>query len=413
MHVVIFEGLHWTRLAPLSLSRPVFMLMSGAGTLLDKQLRFLKPTRLTLWVRPEMVGYCKRFVVPMVKVPCAINTPLDDEPALVTSGRTLHFSNFEYPNEPAVVVDDQNIVRSAFVRMPGLSPDDVTTRSPRWLEVLNLPQMMPQSRLVDYPWDLLSWNEESLLEDSVSMPISCAIHPKGPWHIIDGQNVMLADGVKLQPGVVLDGSSGPIIIGRNASLGANCVIQGPAYIGDYTQVQPLTFIRPGCSIGPHCRVGGEISNCIIQANSNKSHYGFLGDSYIGEWVNLGAGTSTSNLKNTYDAVQINIAGKNYNTGRKFVGSLIGDHTKTAIGTRLMTGSYIGCATQIARSTITPQFVPSFTWMSDKGTTPYRMEKVEQVARAVYARRNRPWECDDTAFLSEIQSLAAKVETESA
>jgi len=243
------------------------------------------------------------------------------------------------------------------------------------------------------------------------MPIACAVHQPGPWHILNEQNVMLAEGAKLQPGVVLDGSSGPIIVGKGASLGANSVIQGPAYIGDYTQVQPLTFIRPGCSIGPHCRIGGEISNSIIQGNSNKSHDGFVGDSYIGEWVNLGAGTSTSNLKNTYDAVDINIAGKKYNTGRKFVGALMGDHSKTAIGTRLMTGSYIGCATQIARSSITPQFVPSFTWMSDKGTTPYRMDKVEQVAKAVYARRNRPWTDEDTAFLSVIQSLAEKVETE--
>ncbi len=411
MHVVIFEGSHWTRLAPLSLSRPVFMLMSGAGTLLDKQIRCLKPTRLTLWVRPEMVGYCKRFVVPALKVPTSINTPLNDEPALVTSGRTLHFTNFEYPQGPAVVIDEGDVVRSAFVRMAGLSPDDVMNRTPRWLEVLKLPQTMPQSRLVDYPWDLLSWNEESLLEDSVSMPIACTIHPPGPWHLIDDQNIMLADAVKLAPGVVLDGSSGPIIIGTGAKIGANSVIQGPAYIGEHTLVLPLTLIRPGTSIGPYCRIGGEISNSIIQGNSNKSHYGFVGDSYIGEWVNLGAGTSTSNLKNTYDSVQINIAGKNYNTGRKFVGSLIGDHCKTAIGTRLMTGSYIGYATQIAKSTITPSFVPSFTWMSDKGTTPYRMDKVEQVARAVYARRNHAWENADTEFLSVIQSLAAKVETE--
>ncbi len=410
MHVVIFEGSHWTRLAPLSLSRPVFMLMSGAGTLLDKQLRFLKPTRLTLWVRQEMVDYCRRFVLPTIKVPVTINTPLDDEPALLISGRTLHFSNYVYPKEPTVVLDEGDIVRCAFVRMPGLSIEDAMNRSSRWQEVLKLPPKTPQSRLVDYPWDLLSWNEESLLEDSVSMPIACAIHAPGPWHLIDSQNVMLAPDVKLSPGVVLDGSSGPIIIGAGARIGANSVIQGPVYIGDHTNVLPLSFIRPGCSIGPHCRIGGEISNSIILGNSNKSHEGFVGDSYIGEWVNLGAGTSTSNLKNTYDAVQIKIAGKNYNTGRKFVGSLIGDHSKTAIGTRLMTGSYIGCATQIARSAIPPQFVPSFTWMSDKGTSPYRMDKVEQVARAVYLRRNHPWEAEDVEFLKQMQSLAAMVES---
>ena len=411
MHVVIFEGSHWTRLAPLSLSRPVFMLLSGGGTLLDKQLRFLKPTRLTLWVRPEMVVYCQQHVIPEINVPVAINLPLDDEPALLISGRTLHFQNYEYPEEPAIVIDEGDIVRSAFVRSPGLTPLDAMQRSGKWLDILKLPHVMPQGRLVDYPWDLLNWNEESLVEDSVSAPHTCAVHQPGPWHLIDEQNVLLEEGVKLQPGVVLDGSSGPVMIGPHAIIGAHSVIQGPAFIGNHTQVQPHTFIRPGTTIGPHCRVGGEISNSIIQGYSNKSHYGFLGDSYLGEWVNLGAGTSTSNLKNTYDEVEMLIAGRKFKSGRKFVGAMIGDHAKTAIGTRLMTGSYIGYSTQVARSTITPQFVPSFTWMSDKGTIPYRMDKAIQVMKAVYARRNKPWTPNDAAMVDVALAMAAMVEKE--
>ncbi len=409
MHVVIFEGFYWTRLAPLSLSRPVFMLMSGTGTLLDKQLRFLKPSKVTFWVRPEMVNYCQRFVIPHMKVPASINTPLDDEPALLISGRTLYFSNYEYPGSPAAVIDEGNIVRSAFVHMPGLTQQDAIHRSDRWLEILKLPHVMPQGRLVDYTWDVLNWNEESLLEDSVSAVDKRVPHPAGPWHKINDENVVLSEDVKIMPGAVLDGSSGPIMIGKGACIGVSSVIQGPAYIGDHTVLQPFTHIRSGTTIGARCRVGGEISNSIIHGYSNKSHYGFLGDSYVGEWVNLGAGTSTSNLKNTYDEVQVRIAGKSYRTGRTFVGSVIGDHTKTAIGTRLMTGSYIGYCTQIARSMITPQFVPSFSWNSDKGTIPYRMDKAIHVMQAVYSRRNVPWTDEDTAMVDTAVAMAAIAE----
>jgi len=410
MHVVIFEGYNWINLAPFSLSRPSFMLYSGAGTLLDKQLRFIRPTRITFWVRPEMVDYCNRFVLPRMDVAASVNTPLDNEMALLISARTLHFAKFEIPDEQTVVVDEGNIIRSAVVKSPGLTHLDAMNRTDKWLKFLDLPNVMPQSRLVNYPWDLLSWNEESLVEDSVSALHESLPHEAGPWHIVNAPNVSLAKDVKLNAGVVLDASQGPIMIGEGASVGANSVIYGPAFIGDHAQLMPLTFIRPGTTIGPHCRIGGEISNSIFQGYSNKSHYGFVGDSYVGEWVNLGAGTSTSNLKNTYDEVKMQIAGKSFATGRKFVGAMIGDHTKTAIGTRLTTGSYVGFCCQLAGSHIAPKYVPSFTWISDKGVEPYRLEKGLQVMQAVYARRNKPFTPED-ARIAEIAAVMAKVAEE--
>src|SRR5882762_3804670 len=139
MHVVLFEGRFWKNLAPLSFSRPVFMLASGTGTLLDKQVRYLKPSRLTLWVRPEMAEYCRRRVVPTLKVPAQINAPLDDEPALIISARTLHFSKYDVPSDPAVSLEDGNLVRSAYVVSPGLTQEDAITRSDKWLKLAELP----------------------------------------------------------------------------------------------------------------------------------------------------------------------------------------------------------------------------------------------------------------------------------
>src|SRR2546421_10206329 len=127
MHVVIFEGSRWPTFAPLSLSRPVFCLASGMSTLLNKQLRYLQPTKLTLWVRQGLVGYCRKHVLPNLKIPADINTPLDDEPALLVSGRTLHFGKYDVPNEPSVMIDNDGEC-SAYVISPGLSPRDALTR---------------------------------------------------------------------------------------------------------------------------------------------------------------------------------------------------------------------------------------------------------------------------------------------
>src|SRR5690348_4230634 len=165
MHVVIFEGSRWSAFAPLSLSRPVFGLATGATSLLEKQLRHLRPRRLTLWVRPEMEAFCRERIVPHLSIPTEINRPLDDEPALLFNGRTVHLGEFEYPPHDAIVVDEGDVVRLARVRAAGLSHQDVFGRSQRWLDLLNLPQTMPQSRLVDSLWDLIHWNDDSLIED--------------------------------------------------------------------------------------------------------------------------------------------------------------------------------------------------------------------------------------------------------
>ncbi|HLL89791.1 MAG TPA: putative sugar nucleotidyl transferase, partial [Tepidisphaeraceae bacterium] len=183
MHVVLFEGSRWVDLAPLSLTRPVFTLTIGAGTLLEKQLRHLRPSRLTLWVRPELARWCEAYVAPHVGVPCAVNQPLDDEPAMLMSGRTLHLQQYEFPAEPSVVVDEHpqgDVVRAAWVHLPGLSPDDVMERSARWVGLLDLPRTLPQGRMCEHVWDLIGWNEEALLSDFVARQGCAGSLPSGP-----------------------------------------------------------------------------------------------------------------------------------------------------------------------------------------------------------------------------------------
>lgn len=407
MHVVIFEGSRWHFFAPISLGRPVFTLRTGMSTLLAKQVRHLRPTRLTLWVRPEMEAYCRARIVPELKVPTEINTPLDDEPALLVNARTVHFGTYEYPPQDAVNADGDR-VRSARVTAPGLAPSDARDRTERWMKLLDLPRMMDQSRLVESLWDLIHWNEESLIEDATKLPTPRPL-PAGPYHVVNGEEVWLGMGVRLEPGCVLDASHGPVVLGDHACIGANAVLQGPCHVGPYAVVKALALIRPGTSIDEMCRVGGEIAQSIILAYSNKSHEGYMGHSYVGKWVNLGAGTTTSNMKNTYGEISLNLGTRKIPTGRRFLGSLIGDHTKTGIVTKLTTGTYVGFSSTLAGSGIAPRFVPSYTYWSDKGSEPWQVEKAIEVAQRAFLRRDRAWGATDEALMRYAHESAPAVE----
>ncbi len=412
MHVVIFEGSRWPTFAPLSLSRPVFTLMTGTGSLLEKQVRHLNPTRLTLWVRPELEEHCRVRLVPKMPCPTDVNAPLGDEPALLWSGRAVPLGRFEYPPHDAIMPgeDDRGpLVHAALTHSPGLSPDDMRDRTDRWLKLTDLPHMMPQGRLIPSLWELLHWNEESLVEDGTNVPQPAPPKAAGPYHMCNDEDVHVGQGATLAPGVVLDASKGPVVIAGHARVGANSVLVGPCYVGPHTVVRPLTLIRPGTSIGAMCNVGGEISNSVMLSNSNKAHDGYLGDSYLGKWVNLGAGTTTSNLKNTYGEVTLDVCGRRVPTGRVKLGALIGDHVKTAVLTRFSAGSYVGFCSMLAGAVPPPRFVPTYTFTTERGAEPYRLDKAIEVTRRIYTRRDRLFTETDERVMRYVVDAAAAVE----
>lgn len=409
MHVVIFEGSQWTTFAPLCLNRPVFMLSTGMSTLLDKQIRYLGATRLTFWVRPEMVDFCKTRVVPHLKIPTKINEPLDDEYALLVSGRTLHFRKFEQPAGECVVAEDDK-VREAYCKRPGLSMDDVLHRTQRWVDLLELPRMEGQSRMAESLSDLISWNEESLIEDGIQL-LKGIRRPvvAGPFNTSNEDDLWIGNEVTIEPGCFLDASGGPVVLAEGAKIGANSVIQGPCYIGPHAQVRALSIVKDATTIGRLCKIGGEVVNTIMLGHSNKAHDGFLGHSYIGKWVNFGAGTTTANLKSTYGEVSVQYAEREIPTGRQFFGSVVGDHVKTGIGTRLMPGTYLGFCSALVGSNIPPRFLPSFSFWSDRGTEPFDLDKAKQVMKAVYARRDIRWTDADDRMVAQVLNTAPQVE----
>ncbi len=197
------------------------------------------------------------------------------------------------------------------------------------------------------------------------------------------KGVVVREGARVAESAVLDASNGAIVIDENARVGHHAVVIGPAYVGPGSTIIEHATIRPYTASGPVCKVGGEITGVIFQGYANKAHEGFLGDSYVGAWCNLGAGTTNSNLLNTYGQVVID----RQRTGETFMGCILADHVKTAIGTRIMTGAVVGTGTMWAAAKPITGRVRAMRWVTDAGEKAYRAEKFLEVARAAMQRRD--------------------------
>jgi len=209
--------------------------------------------------------------------------------------------------------------------------------------------------------------------------------------VLDPYNFWIGDDAKLSPGNIIDCSGGPVVIDEGAKIMPNAVIIGPCYIGKKSTIKIGAKIYENTSIGPVCKVGGEVEGSIIQAFSNKQHDGFLGHSYLGEWVNLGADTNNSDLKNTYKNVKswFYPAADKIDTGSMFVGCLLGDHSKTGINCAINTGTVMGVACNLYGSPLINGFIPSFSWGEANSITKYRLDKFLETATAVKKRRSLP------------------------
>ena len=255
---------------------------------------------------------------------------------------------------------------------------------------------------IQSPWDILE-HLPTLIEHDLqhTKPLFSEYEAKS----FGDHRIDVHPGASLLPGVVLDASMGAIRIEEGAVIHPNAVLIGPCWIGKESRVYEHTLIRMNTSIGPMCKVSGEIGGTIFQGYSNKCHTGHLGDSVIGEWVNFGAGTSNSNLLNTYGEVIVtNLDGKRYKTERQYVGCFIGDHVKFAIETRIMTGTIVGTGAMIASSAPVPSPTQRFAWLTDKGERQYQIEKFLDVAKTVMKRREQEL---DSATEAMLRSLAGE------
>ncbi|UCG51390.1 MAG: hypothetical protein JSW58_14570 [Candidatus Latescibacterota bacterium] len=247
-----------------------------------------------------------------------------------------------------------------------------------------------EARLLSFPWQLIDENPQVIEDDFQKSPFrgqseETVVYPG--VRMVGEDNVVVGEGVVLKPGVVLDASAGPIFINDGTSVMANALILGPSYVGKNSIIKSGAKILEGTSIGDVCKIGGEVDRSVFGSYSNKQHDGFLGHSYIGQWVNIGAGSNNSDLKNNYSAVRMWCAGMIRETGRQFLGLIMGDHTKAGIGTLFNSGAVIGFNCNLYGSELVEKFVPSFSWGHGKDMVDYELEKAMLTAQVVMERRD--------------------------
>jgi len=241
-------------------------------------------------------------------------------------------------------------------------------------------------RWMDHVWDFIALLTPMLVEDIQGMSHLDLSHLNpGPGLKHGNHPVMAENGARVEANVFFDTSAGPVLVRRGATVMAFTRIVGPCYVGEDSQVGGDKIANT--SIGNVCKVHGEVSSTIFLGHSNKGHDGFVGHSYLGRWVNLGAGTITSNLKNTYGTVQLWTPGGEVDTSQQFIGTLFGDHVKTGIGMTLSTGTVIGAAANIYGGVMPPKAVPPFAWGDRPPYDTYRVDKFLDVAKRVMERRH--------------------------
>lgn len=252
-------------------------------------------------------------------------------------------------------------------------------------------------------WDIFEKNDvairddfDFITQDRKSQPIPKSVN------VIASENIFIEEGAKLEF-VTLNASTGPIYIGKNAEIMEGSVIRGPFALCEEAQVKLATKIYGATTVGPHCRVGGEVNNSVLFGYSNKGHDGFLGNSVLGEWCNIGADSNNSNLKNNYDEVRLwSYETEGFaKTGLQFCGLMMGDHSKCGINTMFNTGTVVGVSTNIFGSGFPRNFVPSFSWGGASGFTTYVTKKAFETAKIVMSRRKVEFTEEDAKIFEHI------------
>ena len=263
----------------------------------------------------------------------------------------------------------------------------------------------PKINCWEYLWDFIGENAEYIKRDfnAVFYDKDNYFETEPGTTVINPYNVWIGEGTIIKPGVVIDATDGPVILDENVTIMPNAVIIGPAYIGKGSTIKIGAKIYEGTSIGPKCKVGGEVEETIFQGYSNKQHDGFLGHSYLGEWVNIGADTNNSDLKNNYKTVSVFFypTKKEIDSKSQFVGTFIGDHSKTGINSTINTGTVIGIGCSLFGADLIKNHIPSFNIGTGTRVVEYFLEEFIETAKLVKKRRGLQFSDSEKVLYSKI------------
>ncbi len=387
--ICLFEGLYYTRLLPLVYFRPEYDLRCGILTLREKVILQYPEIPISL--------HCRGYLSDILKQqnPTFNINHINGKSCLLINGRVIVDEKFR--NKISLDGNDTLYVKGDTIiaaKVSGVKLESIKHQLSDLFTLSDFNDLVKKEVDVDvinYPWDLISFNGKQIISDFNNLTKDIK-GSKIKGEVYDGafllnkENIFIGEGAKVKPGVVLDAEEGPIYIGKNATIYPNATIEGPAYIGDQSKIKIGAKIYEDTSIGPVCKVGGEVEASIIHAYSNKQHDGFLGHSYLGMWVNLGADTNNSDLKNNYGSVKVIINGEQVDSGSMFVGLTMGDHSKSAINTMFNTGTVVGVSSNIYGGSFPSKYIPSFSWGGSEALTSYDLERSIDVAKRVMGRR---------------------------
>lgn len=375
----------WQQMLPLSYTRPVADLRVGILKIREKWNHYLKAETVAFrsqdYLNPVFVSPSEKSltvlgnVLPTPELGEAIRN-LEEHQVLCCEDQLI--AGYFDPTE-TVEIGDRSVIR---------------------LESLNQ---------VVHPWDIFRVNGAEIKADYALLTAgkqSAAIDDKNT--ITYGDQIFLEEGANVKA-AVLNAENGPIYLGKDAEVQEGALIRGPFALCDQSVVNMGSKIKGDTTVGPHSKVGGEVSNSVIQGYSNKGHEGFLGNSVIGEWCNLGADTNNSNLKNNYANVKMwdFATGRFKDTGLQFCGLIMGDHSKCGINTMFNTGTTVGVSANIFGEGFPRNIIPSFAWGGASGFTTYQTLKAFETAELVMKRRNKALTEEDKAMLSHIFEITSE------
>lgn len=385
MSTVLFDGLGHTSLQPLTLTRPVAYLRVGILTIKDKWEKHLG----------EDVG---------VRTKDYLSAKFDGQDDQCSLGIVAGLLPTEDLVEHIKGLKDGQIL---------MKDGDVLALKPFPSNTANFEKILKGSTLLEYdqeismvrrPWDIFSLNGQELESD---FALITADRESQPLHesntlIGDEENLFIEEGAEVYAST-LNVQEGPIYIGKDAEIMEGCMVRGGLAICEHGVLKMGAKIYGPTTIGPYSKVGGEVGNSVILGFSNKGHDGYLGNSVLGEWCNLGADTNTSNLKNNYSNVRAYSYLENdyVETGLQFCGLIMGDHSKSSINSMFNTGTVVGVCSNIFDGGFPPKFIPSFSWGGKAGFTQFKMEKAFEVAEKVMARRKVDFTEEDKKILESI------------
>jgi UDP-N-acetylglucosamine diphosphorylase/glucosamine-1-phosphate N-acetyltransferase len=415
MRLILFDRVTPRRVHfhPLALSRPIFELRCGMTSIGQKLVAKIGATDVAYFVPPYMAEAYRSQTDRPVNDPIS----LAGDDLLLIDGR-MKASDFIAdvvgPSEVAVDVNgDVSYARIAKSDLCQLRTEslDALLDSARGA----LPGAAESPAMWNYIWELVLANAEHLIQDFASAGRHGIEGLVEQPNAIRGNphDVYIGPGAVVHPMVVIDAEHGPVYLDEGVEVHPFTRIEGPCYVGK-NSILLGAKCREGNSIGPMCRIGGEVEESIIQGYSNKYHDGFLGHAYVGQWVNLGALTTNSDLKNDYSNVAMVLDGRTpLNTGSTKVGAVIGDHAKTSIGTLMNTGAYVGAMALIAtHGKLLPKFIPSFGWFLDGVVSEgFGKQKLYQTAKTAMSRRKIVWTPADEALWDAVYEQTAPARDE--